>query len=113
MRKGRTGVRLRLRLRKERPLRNVAAASAAPDRCLAPPFRLPGQSVTQLPRSRLTALGCFVTLAAEVSTIRRLRASVASAVRGVGGSESGWIGAETGGWSREKNYSESPELHNS
>jgi len=81
--KGLTEVWLRLRLR---PSRDVAAASAAPDPCLAPLFRLPGHSVNQLPRSRLAALGGFVTLTADTSTAA---ASVVRSLRGwgVGGYE--------------------------
>ena len=80
----RTGARLRLRLHKELPLRNAAAASAAPDPCLSPPFRLP---VAQLPSTRpprVAVLGCFVTLPRR-SRRPRLQASVALPARGVGG----------------------------
>jgi hypothetical protein len=87
MYKRRTGARLRLRLRKELPLRDAAAASAAPDPCLAPPFRLP---VTQPPSAhppRLAALGCFVALARRSRRPAQPRDMVVAAVRGVGGAK--------------------------
>jgi hypothetical protein len=61
------------------------------------------------PATRLTALGCFVALAAEVSTSRPASTSVVATVRMGIGSKSGWIGAETGGYPLPKFSSNSPE----
>jgi hypothetical protein len=50
---------------------------------------------------RIAALDCFVAQAAEVSTTRPRASSLGrpGSVGGRRGSKSGWMGAETGGWS--------------
>jgi len=67
-----------------------------------------GTQLTRLPR--LTALGCFVALAAEVSTSRPAsnlgHRGGADGDRGV---KFGWIGAETGGYPLPKFSSNSPK----
>jgi hypothetical protein len=110
MRKGRTGVRLRLRLRKERPLRDVAAASAAPDPCLTPPFpatRSPAYPAPRPPRlatlGLLRGLGCG-SLASRPASSR----GPPQRCGGVGGQMSGRRVAETTGWPLADRNSESP-----